>query len=151
MNWSWLGGSSRCTESLSALPNSQRSIFLTLPRRLCASGVGRLSLFWNNPTDTEVASWGSFPWEEEAAVPFQPVAERVTTRSVARRFISETVAFAATARGGQAPPESAASHGEPCFEPSHGSTTIGFAWAVRLGVSGCACRPVQAGERPPSG
>ena len=47
-----------------------------------------LTLFWNTPTDSEVATWGRFPWEEEAAVPFQAVAERVTTRTVARRVLA---------------------------------------------------------------
>jgi len=47
-----------------------------------------LTLFWNHPTDDEVATWGRFPWEEEASVPFQDVAERVTTRTIARRLMS---------------------------------------------------------------
>lgn len=46
-----------------------------------------LRAFWTTPSSSEVAAWGTFPWEEELADPFQPVAERVTTTSVVRRVL----------------------------------------------------------------
>jgi hypothetical protein len=45
-----------------------------------------LRAFWLAPTATEARAWGSFPWEEETATPFSPVAEPVSAAAVVRRW-----------------------------------------------------------------
>jgi hypothetical protein len=45
-----------------------------------------LRAFWLDPTRAEARAWGSFPWEEEIAQPFSPVAQPVSTADVLRRW-----------------------------------------------------------------
>lgn len=45
-----------------------------------------LRAFWVTPSPAEVKSWGSFPWEEDLATPFQPIARPITSLSVATRL-----------------------------------------------------------------
>lgn len=45
-----------------------------------------LRAFWVTPSSAEVKSWGDFPWEEDLATPYQPVARPITSWSVATRL-----------------------------------------------------------------
>ena len=45
-----------------------------------------LHAFWVTPSRAEVAAWGDFPWEEEVARPFVPIAQRISTGSVLERL-----------------------------------------------------------------
>ena len=66
------------TESLSDLPTAID----------CAPLVWEvLGAFWNWPSSAEVKTWGMFPWEDELSRPFEPVAERITTRGVVLRWM----------------------------------------------------------------
>jgi FMN phosphatase YigB (HAD superfamily) len=46
-----------------------------------------LRSFWVHPTKAEAAAWGTFPWEEEIATPYAPLAQRVTTTEVIARLL----------------------------------------------------------------
>ena len=46
----------------------------------------QLRAFWVTPSRAEVRAWGDFPWEEEVAVAFAPIAQRISARSVLSRL-----------------------------------------------------------------
>ncbi len=45
-----------------------------------------LHAFWVTPSRAEVVAWGDFPWEEEVARPYVPIAQRISTGSVLERL-----------------------------------------------------------------